>query len=92
MKKMTKSVMLIVAIAFATTFSNSVAADKNKPYPLKTCIVSDEKLGGMGETFTFVYNGQVIKLCCTACQKDFNKSPDKFVKKLVVARAKAKKS
>ena len=94
MKKMTKFAALFVAIAFAASLSNSVAADKKdpKPYTLKTCIVSDEKLGGMGEAFTFVHNGQEIKLCCKSCQKDFNKSPEKFLKKLAAAQAKAKKS
>jgi hypothetical protein len=63
------------------------AADKKdakaKPYPLKTCIVSDEKLGGdHGEPYVFVHEGQEIKLCCKPCLKDFNKEPAKYLKKL----------
>ena len=54
-----------------------------KPYPLKTCIVSDEKFGGkMGEPVSFVYQGQEIKLCCKDCRKDFDKEPAKFLAKL----------
>ena len=54
-----------------------------KPYPLKTCIVSDEKFGGkMGEPVSFVYQGQEIKLCCKDCRKDFDKNPAKFLTKL----------
>lgn len=57
-----------------------------KPYPLDTCIVSDEKLGEMGKPVVFVYEGQEIKLCCKGCRKDFDKDPPKYLKKLVPAK------
>jgi hypothetical protein len=60
-------------------FSAKVAA---KPYPLDFCIVSDDKLGGMGKPVVFVYNGLEIKLCCKPCRKDFNKDPEKYLKEL----------
>ena len=48
--------------------------EKAKPYPLKTCVVSDEKLGGdMGDPYVFTHDGREIKLCCKSCLKDFNK-------------------
>ena len=56
-----------------------------KPYPLKTCIVSGEKLGEMGEPVVFVHEGQEIKLCCKNCRKDFDKEPDKYLSKLAEA-------
>lgn len=67
--------------------------DKNvKAYTLKVCAVSDEKLGGdMGEPFVFKYEDREIKLCCKSCQKDFNKDPKKFIKKIEEAEKKAKK-
>lgn len=55
---------------------------KVKPYPLTTCIVTDEKLGEMGKPVVFEYKGQEIKLCCKSCRKDFDKDPAKFLKKL----------
>lgn len=59
------------------------AAEKAKPYPLKTCVVSGEKFGGdMGDPYVFNYQGREIKLCCKSCLKDFNKEPAKYVKKL----------
>jgi hypothetical protein len=66
--------------------------EKAKPYPLDTCIVSDEKLGAdpAMKTFVFTHEGQEIKLCCKSCQKTFNKSPEKYMKKLADA-GKAKK-
>jgi hypothetical protein len=67
-------------------------AQKPKPYTLKTCIVSGEKLGEMGKPFTFVHEGREIKLCCKDCQKDFKKNSAKYVKKIEEAEAKAKKT
>ncbi len=65
---------------------------KVKPYPLDTCAVTGEKLGGdMGKPFVFEYKGQEVKLCCKSCLKDFNKEPAKYVKKIEAATAKAKK-
>lgn len=86
MTKLTKFMTLGVAVGYLASPLAALAADKKdakaKPYPLETCIVSDEKLGEMGEPFAFVHEGQEIKLCCKPCQKDFNKNPKKYLKKL----------
>ncbi|MDB6070663.1 MAG: hypothetical protein JWL81_1834 [Verrucomicrobiales bacterium] len=57
-------------------------APKVKPYPLETCIVSDEKLGEMGKPVVFTHEGQEIKLCCKACKPKFEKDPASYLKKL----------
>lgn len=67
------------------------ANKKVKAYPLNTCIVSDEKLGSMGEPHAFVHNGQEIKLCCKECKKDFDKDSAKYLKKIAKSDSKAKK-
>ena len=86
MTKLTKFMALGVAVGYLASPLAALAADKKdakaKPYPLETCIVSDEKLGEMGEPFAFVHEGQEIKLCCKPCPKDFNKNPKKYLKKL----------
>jgi YHS domain-containing protein len=64
---------------------------KLKPYTLKTCIVSGDKLGEMGEPYVYEYEGREIKFCCKGCVKDFKKAPAKYVKKIKEAEAKAKK-
>ena len=46
---------------------------KAKPYPLKTCIVSGDDLGEMGDPVVFTDKGQEIKLCCKPCRQDFDK-------------------
>ena len=71
---------------------NDKKGEKAKPYPLKTCIVSDEKLGGdMGDPYVFTHQGQEIKLCCKSCLKDFKKDSAKYMKKLDEAAKKDKK-
>lgn len=89
----------VMIAAFLTAPLTILAADnkdtksgKPKPYPLKTCVVSDEKLGGdMGDPYVFTHQGREIKLCCKSCLKDFNKDAAKFLKKIEAAEKKAKK-
>jgi YHS domain-containing protein len=51
-------------------------------YPLKTCVVSGEKLGEMGDAFVFVYQGTEVRLCCEMCKPKFDKNPAKYLEKL----------
>ncbi|WP_038160689.1 hypothetical protein [Verrucomicrobium sp. BvORR106] len=57
------------------------AADP-KPYPLKTCVVSDDELGTMGKPYEFTHDGQQIKLCCKSCLKKFKADPAKYLSKI----------
>ena len=52
-----------------------------KPYPLNKCIVTDEAFEH-GKPYTFVHDGQEIKLCCKDCLADFKKEPSKYLSKL----------
>jgi hypothetical protein len=73
------------AAVFAADKADSKAQGKAKvkPYTLKTCAVSDEKLGGdMGDPYVFTHEGREIKLCCKSCLKDFKKDPAKYIKKI----------
>ena len=84
--------VLIAAFAAAplTTFAAEKKDEKAKPYPLQTCVVSGEKLGGMCKEYVFTHEGQEVKLCCKSCLKDFKKDPAKYMKKIQEAEAKAK--
>ena len=91
--------LLIAAVllaAFCTAPFASLAADskteKLKPYTLKTCVVSGDKLGEMGDPFVYAYEGREIKFCCKGCVKDFKKDPAKYLKMIDEAEAKAKKA
>jgi len=94
---MTKRNLLkyLAAIVLAVGLSAQAAdkadkAAKAKPYTLKVCPVSDEKLGDMGDPYVFTHDGREIKLCCKGCLKDFEKNPSKFVKKIEKEEKKAK--
>ena len=56
------------------------ATAKATPDLLKTCPVSGEKLGEMGQPLVFAYKDQEVKLCCKGCKKDFDKDPAKYMK------------
>ena len=95
MKNLTYLIGLTVAVAlliFAiTSWADDQTVGKVKPYPLDTCLVCDMKLGDMGKPCVFVYKGQEIKVCNESEKADFNKNPDKYMKKLAEAEAKLKK-
>jgi YHS domain-containing protein len=78
-----------LATPFAVLAGDQTAEAKVKSYPLKTCIVSGEKLGEMGDPYVFKYEGREIKFCCQSCVKDFKKDPAKYLKKIDEAAAKA---
>jgi YHS domain-containing protein len=86
---------LMLTLAFVAGPLSAAAADakasKPKPYPLDTCVVSGEKLGGdMGDPYVYTYEGREIKLCCKSCKKDFDKETAKFVAKVDEAAKKVK--
>lgn len=57
-------------------------AKKVKLYPLEICLVTGEKLGGMGKPVVINHEGQEIKFCCKGCVKSFTKEPAKYLKKM----------
>ena len=95
MKNIKKIAARILTVAWLTTPFVGVAedkkADKPKPYPLTTCVVSDEKLDGHGKPYVFTHEGREIKMCCKSCLKDFKKDTAKYIKKLDEAEKNAKK-
>jgi YHS domain-containing protein len=84
---------ILLAVLLATLSSNVRADDTNsatatapQPDNLKTCPVSGDKLGEMGKPYVFVYQGQEVKLCCPMCKADFDKDPQKYLKKIQDAK------
>jgi len=71
-----------LAISSCATAATSTTQANVKPYPLKTCIVTDSKLGSMGDPVTKVYNGQEVKFCCAPCVKKFEANPEKYLTKI----------
>src|SRR5215471_5712588 len=95
----TKHILTAVLLTGLTAGTLSVRAEdkasdkKAKPYPLKTCIVSGEKINDKGEMkpYSFVVEGQEVTLCCKSCLKDFNKDKAGYLKKIETEAKKQKK-
>ncbi len=66
------------AEAVAATEVPAVAA----AYPLDVCLVSDEKLGSMGDPVVINHEGREIKFCCDSCIPKFKEDPEKYLSKL----------
>ena len=91
--KMLHSLALLTGIfaASATAFAEDSAPKSTDNYPLTTCVVSGEKLGEMDKPYIYKYEGREVRFCCKHCLKDFNKDPQKYMKKLDEAEKKAAK-
>jgi hypothetical protein len=65
------------------TGSDAAVVEKQLPsYPLKTCPVSGEELGSMGEPVNYVHAGRLLRFCCKNCVGSFTKAPDAALKKI----------
>lgn len=83
-----KSIILRLSAATAIAVLASCAAGGSspvagaKPYPLTTCLVTDNSLGSMGSPVTKVYKGQEVKFCCRPCVAKFDKEPERYLAKI----------
>jgi YHS domain-containing protein len=48
----------------------------------RVCPVSGELLGSMGKPYKITVKGQTVFLCCSGCEEEIRKDPDKFLAKL----------
>ena len=80
-RKLTLSWVLAL-LAFGPALFAADSPKEVKAYPLKTCVVSGEKLDSMGKPYVFTNGNQEVKLCCKDCLKDFKKDTAKFTKKI----------
>lgn len=97
MRITTKITTLTAIAALACTLAWAAETKKDAPkadtYPIDTCVVSGEKLGGMGDTVKFDYQGREIRFCCPGCIGKFKADPAKYLKILDdAAKAKADKA
>jgi len=77
---------------FIATLDKAVIAAQSKDYPIDTCIVSGEELGGsMGEAKDVVVAGRMIRLCCNDCKKKIKANPMKYVEMVDAAWQKSGK-
>ena len=82
---MKKIYLLLVATSIvlcACACTSAPRADAVRPYPFKTCLVTDNALGSMGDPITKIYEGREIKFCCAPCVAEFEANPAAFLSKL----------
>lgn len=90
MKYALRTLFLAAASLGLTAFAAEKAAPAKPAYPLTTCVVSEEKLGSMGQPIEYVYKeagkaDRVVLFCCKHCVKDFEKEPAKYLAKIDAA-------
>jgi YHS domain-containing protein len=75
---------------FLKQMDEAIVKAQKQSYPLTTCVVSGDKLGGeMGAPVDYVYKNQLVRFCCSGCVKKFQKDPAKYLKQISDAKAKA---
>ena len=75
---------------FAKIDAGVIAQQKSR-YPLKTCIVSGEALGSMGDPIDVVQGTRYLQLCCKGCKKTLAKKPEETLAALDAALIEALK-
>jgi YHS domain-containing protein len=65
---------------FIARLDQAAIARQRAAYPLNTCLVSGDRLGGdMGQPREVVVGGRLVRLCCPGCVAEFNKNPAKYL-------------
>lgn len=61
-------------------------------YPLNTCVISGEELGGMGDPVEKLYMNRLVRFCCERCVGKFEKDLAGGMAKLDAAYAEAQRA
>ena len=68
---------------FVGELDQAVIAAQGPAYPIQTCVVSGEELGGeMGEPIDYVLGNRLVRLCCKGCKKKVAADPLSYLAKL----------
>ena len=70
---------------YMAALDKAVVEQQTTSYPLDTCVVTGQKLGGMGEPVSHVWANQLVKFCCKGCIPQFNKDPRQYMVKVYAA-------
>lgn len=57
----------------------NLAKRQESLYPIKTCVISGGKLGGMGDPLNYIYKNRLVRFCCKGCVKKFEADPAKHL-------------
>ncbi len=67
---------------FVAQIDAAVIAAQGKSYTAKSCPVSGEELGSMGDPIDLVAGNRLVRLCCKGCLKRFRRDPRTYFAKL----------
>lgn len=71
---------------YLTEVDKLIVQQQTPGYPLETCVVSGDALGGpMGEPVDYVYGNRLVRFCCAGCVDTFNKDAAKYLDQLDAA-------
>lgn len=68
--------------AFMKKLDAKLMPELAKTYPTKTCVVSGEALGSMGDSIDMMYGHRLVRLCCKGCVRAYKKDPAGVVAKI----------
>mgnify|MGYP000134051330 CR=1 FL=1 len=71
--------------AYIAKLDQAVIAQQSKMYPLTSCPISGEELGSMGDPIQVVYQGRLVKFCCSMCIPQFEADPIPTIAKIDAA-------
>lgn len=75
--------VLSLSLAFCLACTSTRSAGSGAiPYPLETCLVTENALGSMGDPVTLIHAGQEVKLCCAPCVEEFQAHPEQYLARL----------
>jgi hypothetical protein len=60
---------------YIAVLDKAVIAQQTEGYPLTTCVISKQPLGGMGEPVDYVLANRLVRFCCAGCAGAFNRAP-----------------
>ena len=58
------------------------AEDRAAAEKQRVCPVSGELLGSMGKPYKITVEGRTVFLCCSGCEEEFRKDPEKYFAKM----------
>lgn len=64
---------------YLAKLDKTIIKAQSETYPVDVCVVSGEKLGGMGKPVNYIHNNQLVKFCCNGCISTFEKDPEKYL-------------
>jgi YHS domain-containing protein len=77
--------------AYFRKLDQKIIEQQIKTYPLDTCVVSDAKLGSMGDPVNYIYENRLVRFCCADCIETFESNPAAHMDKIDKAYADAQR-